>query len=272
MHRRLISLVVAAIAAATIVAGAGADSSAPASLATKNVRMDVNLHDAEGLVFDATLWQIAPATPPAIRDFLNQRLDYSFELDASAAKCFLVLNEVAGALDCKELAARIDASAAGGVDATVLARTVVATDGTVSFKAKKITVWQSHAADDEHPGDAKPPAVPPKFFSKSHRLNVTLNDVEQTTFDASLADFPGQTPARVQEYIGWNVEASFNLDASAAVCFTVKRDTVTAIDCKEIAAHVDSSVDPVYASILAKPYLDADGDLAFKAKKITIWL
>lgn len=270
MHRRLISLLAAAVAAATLVAGAGAEST-PASLATKNVRMDVNLHDVDGLVFDATLWQIAPATPPAIRDFLNKRLDYSFEIDATSAKCFLVLNGVQGALACKELASRIDDSAEGGIDATVLARTVVAGDDTVSFKAKKVTVWQSDHAE-EPSGDAKPPAVPPKFFSKSYRLNVGLNDVDGITFDASLSDFPGQTPARVQEYISWNVEASFDLDASGAACFTVKRDTVSAVDCKEIAAYVDSWVDPIYASILAKPYLDADGDLAFKAKKITIWI
>lgn len=270
MPRRLVSLLAAAVAAATLVTGAVADSS-PASLTTKNVRMDVNLYDAEGLVFDATLWQIAPATPPAIRDFLNHRLDYSFDVDASSAKCFLVLNGVQGPLACKDLASRIDDSAEGGIDASVLARTVVANDGTVSFRAKKITVWQSDSAE-EPSGEAKPPAAPPKFFSKSYRLNVGLNDVDGTTFDASLSDFPGQTPLRVQEYIGWNVEASFDVDASAAACFTVKRDTVAAVDCKEIAAYVDSWLDPIYASILAKPYLDADGDLAFKAKKITIWI
>lgn len=270
MRRTLTSLLAVAVAAATLVAGAGA-SSAPASLATKSVRMDVNLHDVEGLVFDATLWQLAPATPPAIRDFLNHRLDYSFEIDASSAKCFLVLNGVPGQLACKGLASTVEDSAEGGLDATVLARTVVASDGTVSFKAKKITVWQSHDAE-EPSGEAKPPAVPPKFFSKSYRLNVGLNDVDGTTFDASLSDFPGQTPARVQEYISWNVEASFDLDASGAACFTVKRDTVAAVECKEIAAYVDGWLDPIYASILAKPYVDADGDLAFKAKKITIWI
>ena len=112
----------------------------PAKFYSKNIRLNVNLEDVDGLVFDATVNDIPATVPGSFRAYLESVLDGStFELDASHATCFVVKHDVANAVGCQTLAGWLDASPDGGIDATILAKAVPGPE--LSYAAKKITVW-----------------------------------------------------------------------------------------------------------------------------------
>ena len=113
----------------------------PAKFYTKNIRLNVNLQDVDQLLFDVTVNDIPSTVPNSFRAYLQTVLDGStFELDASAASCFVVKHNVANAVSCQAIASWLDASPDGGIDATILAKAVPGPE--LAYKAKKITVWQ----------------------------------------------------------------------------------------------------------------------------------
>lgn len=115
-------------------------------------------------------------------------------------------------------------------------------------------------------------SAPAKFFHKNYRLAVGLQDWNEPVFDATLLDIPASVPANAAQYISDQLgDATFELDASGARCY-LSQDGGPAerVDCSDLGGIVDESPDPVCAWILARPYVDEDGDLAFAAKKITV--
>jgi hypothetical protein len=112
----------------------------PAKFYSKNIRLNVNLQDAQaGPVFDAVLNEIPSSVPSSFRSYLEAVLDAStFEIDGSHATCFVVRHDVQNQVSCATVATWVDQAADGGIDAVILARAV---DGAeLSYAAKKITV------------------------------------------------------------------------------------------------------------------------------------
>ena len=120
--------------------------------------------------------------------------------------------------------------------------------------------------------------APKNFWKKNYRLSVALEDVQDLTFDAELADVPGSVPRQARYYLQENLDdGTFEIDASSAKCFEVSADddgnqSTAAVACSQVAELVDDSPEGYCASILARPTKDDDGNLGFSAKKITIWL
>ena len=120
--------------------------------------------------------------------------------------------------------------------------------------------------------------APSNFWKKNYRLGVQLEDVQGLTFDAELADIPSSVPRQARYYLQENLDdGSFEIDASNAKCFEVSSDedgnsTTTAAPCSDVAALLDDSSDGLCAYMLGRPTHDENGDLAFTAKKITVWL
>jgi hypothetical protein len=113
----------------------------PAKFYSKNIRLNVNLQDADaGPLFDAALNEIPASVPAPFRAYLEAVLDSStFELDASHATCFAVRHGVQNEVACATVATWLDQTADGGIDATVLARAVKG--DALSYVAKKITIF-----------------------------------------------------------------------------------------------------------------------------------
>lgn len=282
LRKTLLLAVVALVGAATLAASAPADApSAPAGFYQKNFRLDINLQDVQGLVFDAALGNVPGSVPAKVADYLNGQVgSATFEVDATAARCFIVKGDTPSSVACSQIADMVDASTDGGVDATVLTKPVLDPAGNLGFKAKKITVWVNATGQDvAPPADASPPQpatppvpAPPKFFKKNIRLDVTLHDVQSLVFDATLYDVPSSVPAKTHDYLSQQLDDSaFEVDATGAKCFLVKHGNASGVPCSQIADLVDGSADGgVEAAILAKPLVDKDGDLGFAAKKITV--
>jgi hypothetical protein len=115
--------------------------------------------------------------------------------------------------------------------------------------------------------------APPKFFDKNFKLNVNLYDTNDNVFDATLNSVHPNTPWRVRDYLNDKLtDTSFEIDSSTANCFVVDDNGAANVPCSQIADLIDSNPDGVDAQILAKPYVDDDGDLGFVAKKIVVWL
>ncbi len=114
---------------------------APPKLFTKNVRLNLNLEDVNGLVFDATMNDIASRMPDSWAAYLHQELDSAtFEVDAGNATCFEIKHSVSSTVPCSAIGALLDASPDGGLDVIAQVRAIAQPDG-LSFTAKKITVW-----------------------------------------------------------------------------------------------------------------------------------
>ena len=112
----------------------------PAKFYSKNIRLDVNLQDVDGLVFDAALNDIPASVTAPFRTYLEAVLDSStFELDASHATCFTVRGGVQNQIACSTLATWLDQTADGGIDVTILAKAVQGDE--LSYSAKKITLF-----------------------------------------------------------------------------------------------------------------------------------
>jgi hypothetical protein len=120
--------------------------------------------------------------------------------------------------------------------------------------------------------------APKNFWKKNYRLSVALEDVQDLTFDAELEDVPGSVPRQARYYLQENLgDGTFEIDASAAKCFEVTSDddgnqTTHAAGCDDVAALVDDSADGLCASLLGKPTHDENGELAFRAKKLVVWV
>jgi hypothetical protein len=255
----------------TAVAGAG---SAPARLYEKNYRLDVSLHDYQDGVFDATLGEVHATVPAAVADYLSAELgSSSFEVDATNARCFVVDGSDAQRIDCLHVGDLVDDASDGGVDATILAKPVRDSDGDLGFAAKKITVWVDSSGEDVTPPDPPADNPPPKFFTKNLRLDVNLEDVNDLVFDATLNDIPSSVPSSFAEYLYGQLSSwVFEVNAKHARCFLVESGNPKSIDCGDLADALDESPDGgIDARILARPVRDADGELGFAAKKITVW-
>lgn len=272
---------IAALASATLaLAGpaiARANTAPPAKFFQKNIRLNVNLQDVQSLVFDAGLNEIPGTVPAAFADYLQQNLDVSFEVDATKARCFIVASTGASKqADCSHVSDLVDAAPDGGVDAIILAKPVVDSAGDLGFVAKKITVWADSSTPDTTPAPDPTPAPTPggppaKLFKKNVRLSVTLQDTNGLVFDAALNDALGSVPYAISTYLKESLDATFEVDATAARCFLVQNGAAKGVPCQQVADLVDGSPDGgIDVTILAKPTLNADGSLGFVAKKITV--
>ncbi|HEX6491560.1 MAG TPA: hypothetical protein VF002_09350 [Gaiellaceae bacterium] len=120
--------------------------------------------------------------------------------------------------------------------------------------------------------------APANFWKKNYRLDVTLTDVQDPTFDATLNDVAGSVPRQARYYLQEMLsDGSFEIDASNARCFEVTTDadgneTTQSAACSDVVAALDSAPDGLDASMLGKPTQDENGELAFKAKKLVVWL
>jgi hypothetical protein len=120
--------------------------------------------------------------------------------------------------------------------------------------------------------------APKNFWKKNYRLGVVLQDHQDGVFDASLTDISGSIPRQARYYLQENLgDGTFEIDSSHAKCFEVSTDangdqSTQQAACADVAELVDNSADGVGASILGRPTLDENGDLAFAAKKIVVWL
>jgi len=284
MNRKTTLFVLAALAALVLgVALPGAaradDPTEPAGFTSHTYRLDVNLEDVNGSVFSATLNDIPSSVPSGAAAWIGYNLDAStFDVETSAAKCFIVSGS-AKAVPCSQIADMVDNAADGGVDATILA--TPADDNAQSFNAKKLTVWVDASgndvpppADDGSSGSDQTTTVPPpaKFYSKNIRLDVNLEDVDGLLFDATVNDIPASVPGSFRAYLQSVLDGStFELDASTAKCFVVKHNVQNVVDCQTLAGWLDASADGgIDATILAKAVQGPE--LAYKAKKITVWL
>jgi hypothetical protein len=257
------------------------DPTAPAHFYDKTYRLDVNLEDVDGAVYSATLNDIPSTVPWAAQQWITFNIDTAtFDLSAANARCFLVSTK-AQSVDCSQIATMVDAAADGGVDATVLAQPVDNGPDGMSFSAKKITVWVDESGNDVPPpddgtssgGDSTPPPVPAKFYAKNIRLDVNLEDVAPgPLFDAVLNDIPASVPSSFSAYLDQFVGGStFELDASHATCFTVRRGVQNQIGCATLASWLDATADGgIDATILARAV--SGEELSYTAKKITIFL
>lgn len=258
-------------------AAGAANPSEPPGFTSHTYRLDVNFEDVAGSVFSATLSDIPSSVPTPAAQWIGFNLDAStFDVDASHALCFIVSGS-ATSVPCTKIGDMVNTAADGGVDATILA---VPTDNAHSFQAKKITVWVDPSGSDVAPptddgssgSDQTTTAPPPaKFYTKNIRLDVNLEDVDTLLFDATVNDIPATVPNSFRSYLESVLDGStFELDASAATCFVVKHDVPNAVPCQTIASWLDAAPDGgIDATILAKAV--SGPDLAYKAKKITIW-
>jgi hypothetical protein len=108
----------------------------PPHMLKKTFKISVDLEDADGLTFSASLNTILKGAPKAVREFMSQETEgETFDVLASGAKCFR-----AGAkISCGELVTLIGNSA-DAVTAVVLGKLNDSEDEGVSFTAKKIVV------------------------------------------------------------------------------------------------------------------------------------
>jgi hypothetical protein len=250
---------------------------APPGFYDRTYRLDLHLEDVNGLFFSATLNELPPSVSWPAQQWLIHSLDSSaFDVDGSAATCFVVTAKTA-VVPCSQIAKLVDSSP-DGIDVSTLVQPVDARGG-MAFKAKKITVWLDASGDDKQPpadhgspgGDAPPPPVPAKLYSKNIRLNVNLQDVSGLVFDASVNDIPGSVPADIRAYLEAVLDGSaFELDASKATCFVVRHSGVqNAVGCASIATLVDQAADGIDATILGKAVKGSPVD--FVAKKVILF-
>jgi hypothetical protein len=292
----LLALAVVAIAVA-LPGGAGADNTtppaatgtqaptqdpvAPAHFYEKTYRINVNLQDVTNGVYSSTLSSLLPSVPWPAQQWIDYKVDTgTFDISSANAKCFVVSTKTQ-TVPCTDIAKMVDDSADGGVDASVLVQAVDGGAAGMSFSAKKITVWVdasgndvSPPADDGSPGgDTTPPPVPPKFYAKNIRLNVNLQDAfAGPVFDVALNDIPSSVPTAFRTYLEAVLDGStFELDASHATCFVVRRGVQNQVGCSTVATLLDQSADGgIDATILARA---VQGDeLSYAAKKITLFL
>jgi hypothetical protein len=120
--------------------------------------------------------------------------------------------------------------------------------------------------------------APSNFWKKNYRLGIVLQDVQDGTFDAELSDIPSSVPRQARYYLQENLgDGTFEIDSSNAKCFEVTTDengnqSTQPAPCSDVANLLDASPDGMYASMLGRPTHDADGELAFVAKKLVVWL
>ena len=302
MSKKLLTTMLLALAVAAIAIGlpgmAGADDAAPPTATTtapapvpdpvapahfyeKTYRMNVNLQDVAGTVYSATLSSLPPSVPWPAQQWINYSLDTgTFDIASKDARCFVIGAKTA-TVPCSTIAKMVDESSDGGVDASVLVQPVDGGADGMSFTAKKITVWVDSSGNDVAPpadggspgGDTTPPPVPPKFYSKNIRLNVNLQDAAAgPLFDVTVNDIPASVPSSFRTYLEAVLDGStFEVDASHATCFVVRRGVQNQVGCNTIAGWLDQSADGgIDATILAKA---VQGDeLSYVAKKITVFL
>ncbi len=122
-------------------------------------------------------------------------------------------------------------------------------------------------------GGARADDPPAHFFDRAIRLEVNLEDVSGSTFSATLNNIPGTVPYSTASYLSQELgTSSFDVESSGARCFLVS-DKARSVPCAQLATMVDESADGgVDATILAWPTRNDVGDLAFNAKKITVWV
>lgn len=261
MRRLLIAAIAAAIGVATIgTALASAETTpvppvgAPATPYKKNVRMDVSLQDTTGLVFDASLDQIASSMPARFGRYLEIALDGEiFSIDATGARCFVDDGASTQAATCQQVADLIDASV-DAVPATVLARAVPGTP--LDFVAKKVIAHSD--------------GVTGASLSQSARLDVSLAyATSNTSFDATLDSIGDSVSDRLATLIDKRLgDGSFTLDASKAVCSIVTDGSSERAPCADVADLVNGSYDTVSATVVGKLSTDADGNTSFVATKV----
>ncbi len=276
-------LLLIAIAAAALV-GPGAvraDNGPPSGFFDKNYRLDVTLQDWNAPIFDTTLNDVPSSVPNDAATYLSQSLEYStFNVDVSHATCFEVA-ATTSTVPCTAIGTMLDAQADGGVQAVVLAKPVAAADGSLSFAAKKVTVWIDPGTGD----DATPPAdtgttdgptslpAPPKLFTKNIRMNLNLEDVQDLVFDASLNDITSKVPNTWSAYLHQELDsATFEVDATHAACFIVKHDVASSSPCAAIATILDGAPDGGIDVVAQVRAVAGPDGLSFTAKKITLWL
>lgn len=120
--------------------------------------------------------------------------------------------------------------------------------------------------------------APAKFWKKNYRMDVTLQDAQDLTFDATLNDVADSVPRQARYYLNENLnDGSFEIDASSAKCFEVTSNddgnaATQAAPCSDVVAQLDDSPDGLCATLLGRPTKDDNGDLAFVAKKLVVWL
>jgi hypothetical protein len=283
-----LALVVFALAAIAIAlpALAGADDTtveptAPPHFYEKTYRVGVNLQDVSGTVYSATLTDLPSSVPWQAQQWITYNLDSStFDVESKGAKCFVVSTKTEAA-PCSRIATMVDEAADGGVEVYALVQPVDGGADGLSFNAKKITVWIDGSGTDAQPpaddgspgGDVTPPPVPAKFYSKNIRLNVNLQDSDTgPVFDAVLNEIPASVPGSFRAYLEAVLDSStFEVDASHATCFVVRRGVQNQVPCATVVSWLDQSADGgIDATILARAVKGTD--LSYAAKKITIWL
>ena len=261
MTRLVVAALAAMVGAAAIgTAVAAADPtptpppSAPSTLYKKSVRLDVSLQDTTGLVFDASLDQVASSMPARIATYLESALDGEiFSVDATGAKCFVDDGTTTRAATCQQVADLVDASA-DAVPATVLARAVPGTP--LDFVAKKVI-----AHSDSFGGAS---------LSQSARLDVSLvYAANATEFDATLDSIDDSVPSRLAALLDRRLgDGSFTLDVSKAVCSISTDGHSERAHCADVADLVNGSYDTVSATVVGRLSTAADGTSTFVATKV----
>ena len=108
----------------------------PPGMLKKTFKISVDLEDADGLTFSASLNSILKGAPKMVREFMSQETEgETFDILASGAKCFRADTKIS----CGELVTLIGNSA-DSVSAVVLGKLNDSEDEGVSFTAKKIVV------------------------------------------------------------------------------------------------------------------------------------
>jgi hypothetical protein len=261
MKRLLTSALAAMVGAAAIgTAVAAADTSptppigAPSSLYKKSIRMDVSLQDTTGLVFDASLDQVASSMPARFGRYLETQLDGEiFSIDVTGARCFVDDGTATKAVTCQQVADLIDTSV-DVIPATVLARAVPGTP--LDFVAKKVIAHSDGLV-----------AAP---TSQAARIDVSLSYAESDTLiDASLDSVDDSVPARLAALIDNRLGAgTFTLDTSRAVCSIVSNGASERASCHDVADLVNSSYDTVSATVIGRLTTATDGTTTFVASKV----
>lgn len=113
-----------------------------------------------------------------------------------------------------------------------------------------------------------PPAgAPSTLYKKNVRMDVSLQDSTGLVLDATLDQVADTAPARFKRYIEAVLDGElFSVDAASATCFIDDGAATRPATCKQVADLVDSSVDAVPATVLARAI---PGDpIDFVAKKV----
>jgi hypothetical protein len=114
---------------------------------------------------------------------------------------------------------------------------------------------------------APPAGAPSTLYKKNVRMDISLQDTTGLVLDATLDQVADSAPARFKRYLEAVLDGElFSVDSTGATCFIDDGTATRPATCKQVADLVDSSVDAVPATVLARAI---PGDpLDFVAKKV----